>query len=391
MKILYLDCAMGAAGDMLMGALYELCPDKEALLRDLNAALKGLAEVYAGPDTKRGIRGTHMHVVIDGHEEGEAQAREGHPHHPHTTAGELYARIDALKLPERVKQDAKGVYARIAQAESQVHGEPVEQIHFHEVGSVDALADVLGVCLLMDRIAPDKILCSPIHVGSGTVKCAHGILPVPAPATELLLRGAPIYSGEVRGELCTPTGAALLRHFAQGFGPMPQMVVRAVGHGTGKKDFEAANIVRAFLGESRERDEDVLELSCNLDDMSAEAIGFAQEELLALGALDVFTTAIGMKKSRPGVLLSCLCRRSQREEMVRAIFKHTTTLGIREYACRRYTLERSFHTEETALGPVRIKRAEGWGVTREKAEYEDLARIAREKNISLREAAEQIE
>ena len=386
MKVLYFDCAMGAAGDMLMGALFELCQDQEGFLREINEALAGLAEVSAASDTKRGIRGTHMCVSIGGIEEGETPHHEEHHHHHHTTVAELYAKIDAFKLPEQVKQDAKAVYALIAQAESRVHGEPVEQIHFHEVGSIDALADVLGVCLLMYRIGPDAIQCSPIHVGSGTVKCAHGILPVPAPATELILRGLPIYGGSIRGELCTPTGAALLRHFAQRFGPMPLMQVQALGNGTGKKDFEAANIVRAFLGETGEQDERVLELSCNLDDMTAEAIGFAQEELLRLGALDVYTTAIGMKKSRSGVILSCLCHPEQREEMVRAIFQHTTTLGIREVVCSRCTLERSFETMETEFGPVRIKRAEGWGVSREKLEYEDLARIAREKGSSLREA-----
>ena len=395
MKILYFDCAMGAAGDMLMGALWELCPDREQFLRELNEALGGLAVVSASADTKRGIKGTHMSVVISGMEEGDEHHQgehhhEQHHHHHHTTAAELYAKIDALPVSRSVRENAKAIYALIAKAESQVHGESVENIHFHEVGSVDALADVLGVCMLIDCIAPDRIVCSPIHVGSGTVKCAHGILPVPAPATELILRGVPIYAGAIRGELCTPTGAALLRHFARSFGPMPLMRVQALGNGTGKKDFEAANIVRAFLGEAEERDEGVLELSCNLDDMTAEAIGFAQEELLALGALDVYTTAIGMKKSRPGVIFSCLCRRSQRDEMVRAIFKHTTTLGIREYACRRYTLERSFATRETAYGPVRVKRAEGWGVSREKAEYEDLSRIAREKGISLQETAERI-
>ena len=391
MKVLYFDCAMGAAGDMLMGALYGLCPDREGFLRQLNEALAGLAEVSAVPDTKRGIRGTHMCVVIGGAEEGQTPHHHEEPHHHHTTVAELYEKIDALHLPEQVQRDAKAVYAFIAQAESQVHGEPVEHIHFHEVGSIDALADVLGVCLLMHRIGPDKIVCSPIHVGSGTVKCAHGILPVPAPATELILRGVPIYSGRIRGELCTPTGAALLRHFAQSFGPMPMMRVQALGNGTGKKDFEAANIVRAFLGETEEQDERVLELSCNLDDMTAEAIGFAQEELLRLGALDVYTTPIGMKKSRPGVILSCLCRPERREEMIRALFKHTTTLGVREVVCNRYTLERCFETKETEAGPVRVKRAEGWGVCREKIEYEDLARIAREKGLSLREAADRIE
>ena len=388
MKILYFDCAMGAAGDMLMGALLELCPDKEAFLTELNAALKDLAVVSAAPDVKRGIRGTHISVNIGGHEEGEEH--ENHHHH-HTDAAEIARRLDSLKLSDKVRQDAQAVYKLLLEAESQVHGQPVEHIHLHEVGSVDALADVLGVCMLIDAIKPDQIAASAVHVGSGLTKCAHGLLPVPAPATELILRGVPIYSGNIRGELCTPTGAALLRHFAQSFGPMPEIKVQAVGHGTGKKDFEAANLIRALLGEIEDTPERILELSCNLDDMSAEAVGFAIEELLRLGALDAYTTPIGMKKSRPGVILSCLCRPEQRQEMLKAIFRHTTTLGVREYDCPRYALSRSSRTVETEYGPVRFKAAQGWGITREKAEYEDLARIAREQNLSLRQVQEQLD
>lgn len=384
MKILYFDCGMGAAGDMLMAALLELHPDREAFLARLNAALPPEVTVSAAEDRKCGIHGTHVSVVIEGDEEGEPL----HHHHSHTDVNELLARIAALPVDAAVKEDVTAVYRSIARAESQVHGSPVENIHLHEVGSLDALADVLGVCMLIRELAPDRILASPVQVGSGMVRCAHGLLPVPAPATELLLRGIPIRSGEIRGELCTPTGAALLRHFAQDFGPLPTMRVSQCGCGTGKKDFPAANILRALWGEAEERDGGVLALACNLDDMSGEAIGFAMEQLLEAGALDVYTTPIGMKKSRPGVMLTCLCRPEQREEMLRCLFRHTTTLGVREASCARHTLLRSFRTVETEAGPVRIKTAEGYGVKREKAEYEDLVRIAREKGISLQQARE---
>ena len=382
MKTLYFDCAMGAAGDMLMGALLALHPDPEDFLRRFNAVLPESITVAALPDEKRGIRGTHMQVLIDGEEEG---AEQGHHHH-HTDLREVMAFFDAARVPETVKQDAKAVFRILAEAESAVHGKPVENIHFHEVGSLDALADVLGVCLLLQELAPERILCSPVHVGSGTVKCAHGILPVPAPATEQILRGVPIYSGSVKGELCTPTGAALLKHFAEDFGPMPVLRVQKTGYGTGHKDFENANVLRALLGESEEQAEQVVELCCNLDDMTPEALGFVQELLMEKGALDVYTTGIGMKKCRPGVMLTCMCRQAQKEDMLRLLFRHTSTLGIREYNCSRYTLKRSFRSVETAAGPVSVKTAEGWGVRREKPEYEDLARIAREKGLSLREA-----
>ena len=236
--------------------------------------------------------------------------------------------FDTVPLSRTVRENAKAVYARLLDAESAVHGCAVEQVHFHEVGALDALADVLCVCALMDALQPQRVLCSPINVGSGQVRCAHGVLPVPAPATERLLRGVPVYAGSVTGELCTPTGAALLRQFVSDYGAMPQMCVSAAGYGTGKKDFAAANVVRVLLGESGNGDEQVVELCCNIDDQPAESLAFAMDELLALGALDVYFTAIGMKKGRPGVLLTCLCRTEQRDAMLRCIFRNTTTLGV---------------------------------------------------------------
>ena len=200
------------------------------------------------------------------------------------------------------------VYNLIAEAESHAHNAPVTEIHFHEVGTMDAVADVTAVCLLMDRLAPEKVVVSPIHVGSGHVHCAHGILPVPAPATAYILRDVPVYGGGVKSELCTPTGAALLRHFATDFGEMPVMKVRAVGYGMGKKDFTAANCVRAMLGDAEEQPDVVCKLSCNVDDMTAEAVGFAMERLFEAGALEVYTVSVGMKKSRPGTMICALCR-----------------------------------------------------------------------------------
>lgn len=379
MKTLYFDCAMGAAGDMLMGALLELHPDREAFLARLNRALDGRAVVSAAPDSKCGISGTHVSVMIDGHEEGEEDAHHRHDgHHHHTSVGEILAFLDRVEADRAAAEDAKAVYMLLAEAESRVHGQPIENIHFHEIGTLDALADILGVCMLINELAPDKIVCSPINVGSGTVKCAHGILPVPAPATELILRGMPVYGGSVTGELCTPTGAVLLKHFCTGAGEMPRMSVSAAGYGTGTKDFAAANVVRAMIGERRDAAEEVVELKCNIDDMTAEALGYAQEALLSAGALDVYTTPIGMKKNRPAILLTCMCRKEQRDDMLRCIFANTTTIGVREYVSARYTLARREESVETEYGRVRIKHASGWGVERSKPEYDDVARIARE-------------
>ena len=411
MKTLYLECNMGAAGDMLMGALLELVPNREAFLDKMNhLGLDGVS-VRAETAQKCGIRGTHMVVTVHGQEEESMDMAEHHhdhehdhhhdhdhdddhehdhhhdhdhdPHHHHASMQDILGLIAGMPVSDKVKADAAAVYGLIAAAESQVHGMNVEEIHFHEVGTMDAVADVVGVCLLMEEIGADRVVASPVHVGSGFVRCMHGVLPVPTPATALLLQGIPSYGGDIRGELCTPTGAALLKHFAGSFGPQPVMATEHIGYGMGKKDFERANCVRAFLGTERDQDFKVTRLECNLDDMTGEDIGFAMERLFEAGAHDVFTQAVGMKKNRPGILLTCLCRQEDADRMAAEMMKHTTTLGIRRTDMNRYVLSREVAEKETEWGTVRVKRAEGMGVKKEKIEYEDLARIAREKNCSL--------
>ena len=389
MKILYLDCAMGAAGDMLAAALLELLDDPAAFVAGLNALGLPGVEYTAEPSTKCGIRGTHLRVTVHGAEEG-VHDHDRHGHHHHTMA-DIEAIVRGSALPERVQNSVLAVYDRIAQAESRVHGEPVEEIHFHEVGAMDAVADIAAVCRLMDLLGAEQIVCSPVHVGSGQVRCAHGLLPVPAPAAAELLRGVPIYGGEIRGELCTPTGAALLRQFVTRFGELPAMTLDRVGYGMGKKDFDRPNCVRAILGETAVSDGTVCELRCNVDDMTGEAIGFATERLLAAGALDVYTAPIGMKKSRPGTLLCVLCRERDRETILQTIFRHTTTLGVRRTDLQRYTLKRRIETVQTPLGEVRCKISEGYGTERRKYEYEDVARLARENGCAMQEVLEKIQ
>ena len=444
MKTLYLECGMGAAGDMLTAALLELMPDPDAVVAELNGL--GIPGVQFSKEamSKCGIGGTHMTVRVHGEEESEEMFHHHHEHHDHSheqehdhesachehhdhlhehedhehthehthehshehthehgDAGHTHHHhsslhdiehiiCDHLNLPDQVKQDVMAVYGLIAEAESHAHGVPVTEIHFHEVGTMDAVADITAVCLLMNKIAPDQVIVSPVHVGSGHVHCAHGILPVPAPATAYILNGVPMYGGAVKGELCTPTGAALLKHFATRFGDMPVMRTEAIGYGMGKKDFEQANCIRAMLGETEDAGDSVLQLECNVDDMTAEELGFAMEAILASGALEVYTVAAGMKKSRPGTLLSVLCHEAEKEKLVRVIFQNTTTIGVREHACSRYTLKRSFETVQTPYGEVQKKISSGYGVTREKYEYEDLARIAREQGMSLEEVRKSI-
>ena len=440
MKTLYLECNMGAAGDMLSAALLELHPEPEKMLQKLNMlGIPGI--VYSSEAMEKcGIRGTHLKVTVNGEEEESLDVHGHHHHHDHDedhdhghhhhhdhdedhdhahhhyhghdehhdhgrhhdhdhehghhhhhvhrNLGDIEAIVSNLVIPETVRENIMKVYKVIAQAESHAHNRPVEEVHFHEVGSMDAVADITAFCLILSELAPERILASPVRIGFGEVRCAHGILPVPAPAAAWILQDIPVYAGDIRGELCTPTGAALLKCFADDFCTLPQMKVQKIGLGCGKKDFPQANCVRALLGETPDSRETILELTCNLDDMTPEALGFAMEEILAAGALDVFTIPVTMKKSRPGFLLTCMCRESLRDEILRNIFLHTTTLGVRENVCNRYTLRREIEARDTADGEIRRKTASGWGTRRDKYEFEDLARIAREKGISLAEAAE---
>ena len=453
MKTLYLECNMGAAGDMLSAALLELHPEPEHMLQKLNSlGIPGVTYTLEAMD-KCGIRCSHLKVTVNGgeeesldvhghhhhehigdhdhdhnhdhehghhhdhddehdhghchhhdhddeHDHGHGHDHEHHHHdhdhdhghhhhhHVHRNLADIETIVSNMDIPGTVRENIMKVYRVIAQAESHAHNRPVEEVHFHEVGSMDAVADITAFCLLLSELAPDRILASPVRTGFGEVKCAHGILPVPAPATAWILRDIPVYAGDIRGELCTPTGAALLKCFAEDFCTLPQMKVHRIGLGCGKKDFPQANCVRAMLGETPDSRETILELTCNLDDMTPEALGFAMEEILTAGAVDVFTVPVTMKKSRPGFLLTCMCRESLRDEILRIIFLHTTTLGVRENICNRYTLRREIEIRDTADGQIRKKTASGWGTSREKYEFDDLARIAREKGISLARAAE---
>jgi len=301
---------------------------------------------------------------------------------------DITEKINAFPLSDKVKRDVLAVYRIIAEAESAVHGKPVAQVHFHEVGELDAIADITAVCLLMEQLAAERVVVSPVHTGSGFVRCAHGLLPVPAPATELILRGIPNYGGGIKGELCTPTGAALLRYFATEFGDKPVMRVTKTGYGMGTKEFAAVNCVRAFWGETAEgtaANEIIAELTCNLDDMTGEALGYATDLLFREGALDVYTSPIQMKKNRPGVLLTCLCEAEKANHFAQLILRHTTTLGLRKKICEKFMLKREFETLKTPWGDIRIKKSSGYGTSKSKAEYEDVVKIAEKSGLSYEE------
>lgn len=423
MRTLYLDLNMGVAGDMLTAALLGLFPEPESLVDELNQIGIPQVKYQLQPEKQSGIAGLTVHVLVDGIEEGSGSSEKHHDHHHHSdedcahhhhhehieahsedahkhhhhhhhvhhSLEDIEQIIQNLNLSDSVKSDVLSIYHLLAEAESHAHGCSVSEIHFHEVGTMDAIADISAVCLLIDKLKPDQIIASPIHVGYGTVECAHGTMPVPAPATAWLLRGLPIYAGQIEGELCTPTGAALVRHFVDDFRELPMIRVQTIGYGMGKKHFTTFNCLRAFLGETDGEAESVCELSCNVDDMTAEEIGFATTQFLKQGALEVFTTAIGMKKSRPGTMITLLCPPSEQEKMMNLMFRYTSTIGIRTVLCQRNVLTRQMETLQTSLGEVRRKTSSGYGIHRSKYEYDDLQKIAREQQMSLREVTQQID
>ncbi len=363
MRQLHFNCHNGAAGDMLTAALLGLFDPEDSMVNVLNSIGFGRYNlVYVAENvTDKGVPGLHLSVQIHGQEEDEHI-------HAHPKLEDIYNIFDRLTLSDWVRNQAKAIYQSIATAEGAVHGETSSQVHFHEVGALDALADVVGFCTLLERLGADTVTATPIAVGWGTLACAHGILPVPAPATAWLLEGLPTWQGVSQGELCTPTGAAILRHFVSEFLDFPAISLEKTSYGMGKKRFpKAVNAVTAMVGTATQN---LVELHCNLDDMTGEQIAYTVEILLEQGALDAWTTAITMKKGRPAVTLHCLSQGETAQYLAEIIFRNTTTLGVRSTAHSRQTLPR------TQSGCSKI--AEGFGVKKEKVEFEQRAKTARE-------------
>ena len=395
MRTLYLECGMGAAGDMICAALFELIDDKRSFADKITSIFPDFISISFESAETCGILGTRMRVCIHGQEEHSHDTnhrpheRNEH-HHEHRSLADIEEIIDSLDVSPRVKGDAKAVYMLIAEAESAVHGRSVSQVHFHELGAIDAVADVVTASMLFEQINPQRVIVSPVCVGKGYVKCAHGMLPVPAPATARLLQDIPIYAGDIESELCTPTGAALLKHFAGEFSSMPTMRVSCVGCGIGSKRFERANCVRSFLGEDGNPPEScrdsVAELRCNIDDMTGEAVSFAAQALLSGGALDVYTIPITMKKGRPAYMLCVICGRDDAEKLAHLILKHTSTLGVRIGFSERLVMERHTETRPVFGGNVRLKRAALGDIERSKLEYDDVAEFAKANDISYASA-----
>src|SRR6266852_4591185 len=377
MKLAYFDCFSGISGDMTLGALLDAGCD----LAQLRAELRGLQvsgwELSAERVWKNGMAATRVHVKT------EDQQR----HRP------LSAILQILRdsnLASPVRDRASAIFQKLGEAEARVHDLPIEKIHFHEVGAVDAMVDIVGACIGFHALAIEKFACSPLNVGGGTVKMAHGVLPVPAPATANLLQGKPTYSNGVQRELVTPTGAAIVATLCDSFGPQPPMSVTAIGYGAGTANFEGQpNVVRIMIGEAAEKavpgfDEEIAVIEANLDDMNPQIYGYFLEKALAAGALDVYTTPVQMKKNRPGTLLSVLCKPADTNALMSLIFAETTTFGARTYRAQRRTLPREHVSVRTSFGDVRIKISRVNGrILHVAPEYEDCRKIAEEKNVPL--------
>ena len=381
MKLLYFDCFSGAAGDMILGALIDAGLPVAELKRALGSLGVNGWDISADRVVKAGITATKFRV----HEERQAGEHRHHHHH----LKQIKEAIDRSALSDQGKARAKALFDRLAEAEAAVHNMPVEKVHLHEVGELDSIIDIVGAVFALEWFGADHIVVSPINVGSGVVKTAHGVYPVPAPATVRLLGDAPVYGRDIKAELLTPTGALVLTDYAHEFGPMPAMRVARVGYGAGDRDLEGTpNVLRAVLGASSGLAEArvVVVIECEIDDMNPQIFGALMDGLHAAGALDVFYAPVQMKKNRPGTLVTIIAKPVDREALVDLMFRETTTIGVRFTEMQRECLDRESVEVSTPLGPVRFKVARRDGrILNAQPEFDDIARIAADRGVPLKE------
>lgn len=387
-RLVYFDCASGASGDMLLGALVDLGLPVEVLRQELAKLPVHGYRLEARPVDRSGLRATKLDVLIDdgGHEHEHPHA--GHTgHHHHRGLRDILDLLGKSTLDAPVKDRAAALFRRLAEAEAAVHGTSPEAVHFHEVGAVDSIVDIVGAVCGLARLGADRFAASSLNAGTGSVTMSHGTFPVPPPATARLLQGVPVY-GAGEGELLTPTGALLVTAYASSYGPLPLMRLEGVGHGAGSRDPAGRpNVLRLIVGEETAgASERVLVLETEIDDMPAQLYGPLMDRLLASGALDVFYTPIQMKKGRPGLLVTVLCDPARREALEEILFTETTTLGVRRQEWDRTVLERDRVTVETPYGPVAVKRGRRAGrVYNAQPEFEDCRRVALERGVAVKE------
>jgi pyridinium-3,5-bisthiocarboxylic acid mononucleotide nickel chelatase len=399
-RVLYLDCFSGISGDMTLGALIDAGLPLADLTRALGSLALGGVHVHAQKVLRAGVSATkftvhdddHAHEHHHHHDEPHDDQHGHAPHHAHRSLLDIFTLIDrsALSAPGRVR--AKAMFQRLGEAEAAIHQMPVDKVHLHEVGSLDSIIDIVGVVFAMEWTAADRIVCSPLNVGGGTVQSAHGLFPVPAPATVKLLANAPVYSGAVQKELVTPTGALIASTYASSFGPLPAMSIESVGYGAGERDNPTTpNVLRVLIGQSAEagvraRSERVTVVECEIDDMNPQIFGVAMEQLYAAGALEVFYVPVQMKKNRPGTLMTVIVPPARLGAIADVIFRETTTIGLRHYDVDRECLQRDIVAVDTPLGRVRFKVASRDGrVMNATPEFDDCARLAAEHNQPVKE------
>ena len=412
-KILYLDCFSGASGDMLLGALLDAGAPFDELARVVESLdLDGVSIARERVD-RSGIGATKFRVAVGGappdprHDQQHDQRQPDHHHHDHTDhdhhhhehhhhrgLSEITAIVDRAALSAAARTRAAGLFRRLAEVEAGIHGVPVEEVHLHEVGAIDSIVDITLAVAAMEWLAPARVVASPLNVGSGTVVCEHGELPVPAPATVELLAGVPIYAKGPPVELVTPTGALLVTAYADAYGPLPPMRVERIGYGAGDRDLPASpNVLRALVGEADElpaeaaASERVVVLECEIDDMNPQLYGVLMERLTEAGAFDVFYAPIQMKKNRPGTLVTVVAPPARREALAGVLFAESTTIGVRVTETARERLDREVVTVESPIGPVRVKVARrGGAVVNAAPEFEDCARLAAERGLPVKAA-----
>jgi pyridinium-3,5-bisthiocarboxylic acid mononucleotide nickel chelatase len=377
MKSAYFDCFSGISGDMILGALLDAGLSLEHLRAELTTLEVPGWQIFAEKVWKNGMASTYAKV----------QTQDITTHRSLAVILQL---LENSKLSAPVKSNATAIFRKLGEAEATVHDVPLEKIHFHEVGAIDAIVDIVGACIGFSALGIEKFACSPLNVGGGTAKMAHGILPVPAPATARLLLGKPTYSNGVQRELVTPTGAAIIVTLCESFGPQPPMTVSAIGYGAGTADLQnQPNVLRLMIGEAATKStalaqEPISVLEANLDDMNPQIYGYFLEKALAAGALDVFATAVQMKKNRPGMLVTVLCHPPDTEKLTKLLFEETTTLGVRSHTAERRILPREWVNVSTEFGEVRMKVARVNGrIQHASPEFEDCRKLAEQQNVPL--------
>ena len=390
MKTLYFDCSSGISGNMTLGALLEIIGDENYLLEELKKLNVDGYKIKISKQVKNGITGTYVDVMLDEehhHEHEHDHEHEHHHHHEHRNLNDVYSVIDNSSLDEKTKALAKRIFLRVAKAESKVHNKPLEEVHFHEVGAIDSIVDIVGTAILINKINPDRIISSVVNDGYGFIECAHGTMAVPVPATSEIFAASNVKFRQIDidTELVTPTGAAIIAELAEEFTTLPAMVTEKIGWGTGSKDLKIPNVLKVYYGEIQEKNENFVVMETNIDDCSGEILGYTSEKLFENGALDVFFTPIFMKKNRPAYRLTVACKKEDMFKLQNIIFKETTTIGIRYRFEARTELGREFVEVDTKYGKIKAKKVTNDGETYVYPEYESMKKIAKENNIPLKE------